>query len=254
MLKTDITRVAFRLLTLSLLALSLWMITAGTAKTPQTERHIAVNVAKQLETVSGVIPAEIRCGSALIRPSEEVEFSCKLRNNSGKKITAAAALYAVVIEKNGVEMRDEYSSVSVKLVGPHFEGLDKATGPGEELSIGPPGPLSYGDAVIKGVEISIEFVEFDGDLTLGEDGKGAQVVKDFREGAAKYRGWMKGKYEAGRKSGGAIAPLLEAEKSLPAEVGLSNQNQEFGAKAYRRALKKKSDAGNHAEVDRLLSQ
>lgn len=254
MQKNDITRVALRLFALLLLTLSLWMITASVAKTPEAEQHIPVRITKQLEVVGGVIPAEIYCGTALVRPSNEVEFTCRLRNNSRKKITAAAAIYSVVIEQSGVETRDDHSFVSVNLVGAQFEGLDRATGPGEEIPIGPPGPISYGDARIKGVEIGIEFVEFEADLTLGEGGKGTQVVKDFREGAAKYRGWIKRKYEAGRKSGNVIAPLLESGEPLPTEAGLSNQNQEFGAKAYRRMLKKKSDAGGQAEVDRFLSR
>lgn len=256
MLKTDITKVAVRLLTLSLLCMSLWMITSSVAKTPppQAEQHIAVNITQQLEAAGGVIPAEIQCAPALITPSNEVDFTCALRNNTRKKITAAAAVYSVVIEQNGVETRDDYSSVFVNLIGPQFEGLDRATGPGEEKSIGPSGPISYGDARIKGVEISIEYVEFEGGLTLGRADKGARVVSDFREGAAKYRGWIKGKYEAGRRSGSAIAPLLESTESLPEEVGLLNQNQEFGAKAYRRALRKRSDAGGHAEVGKLLSR
>lgn len=108
--------------------------------------------------------------------------------------------------------------------------------------------------MIKGVEISIDFVEFEGALTFGEAGKGAQVVKDFREGAVKYRGWIKRKYEASRRSGSAIVPLLESGGPLPIELELVNQNQELGAKSYRRMLKKKSDAGDHAEVDRLLSR
>lgn len=130
MIQTGTTRIAFRLFTLSLLCLSLWMITVSVGKTRQTEQRIPVDITKQLEAAGGMIPAEIKCGSALIRPSDEVEFTCKLRNNSRKTITAAAALYAVVIERNGVETRDEYSSVFVNLVGPQFEGLDKATGPG----------------------------------------------------------------------------------------------------------------------------
>lgn len=252
--RNDFTRVALRLFALSLLSLSLWLITASVAKTRQAEQHIPVKVSKQLEAVNGVIPAEIYCGLALVKSSNEVEFTCRLRNNSRKKITATAALYSVVIEKGGVELTDEHSSVAINLVGPQFQGLDKATGPGEEISIGPPGPISYLDAVVKGVEIGIEFVEFEDGSTLGQAGRGAQVVKDFREGAAKYRGWIKGKYEAGKKSGSAIAPLLESEEPLPAEVGLLNQSQEWGARAYRRKLRKKSVAGGYAEFNKLLSQ
>lgn len=252
--KNDTARVALRLFALLLLTLSLWMITASVAKTPQAEQHIPVKITTQLEAVSGVIPAEIYCGLAVVKPTGEVEFACKLRNNSRKKMTAGAVVYSVVIEKGGVETRDDYSSVFVNLVGPQFEGLDRPVGPGEEVSIGPPGPISYAGARIKGVEIGTEFVELEDSVILGQRDKGAQVVKDVREGATKYRGWIKGKYESGKKLGSAIAPLLESEDPLPTEAGLLNQNQEFGAKAYRRRLKKKSDAGGYAEFDKLLSR
>lgn len=254
MIRTEITKVVFRLFTVFLLSLSVWMLTVSIANTRQTERLIPVKILKQLEPLNSVIPAEIQCGTAHLNTSNELEFICKLKNNSAKKITAAGAIYSVVIERNGVEAKDEHSSVFVNLIGPQFEGLDKATGPGDERSIGPSGPIAYDDGVIKGVEISIDFVEFEDNLTFGQDGKSAQVVKDFREGAVKYRDWIKRKYESDQKSGSPIAPLLESGESLPKELGLLNQNQEFGAKAYRRILKKKSDAGGYSEVDKLLSQ
>jgi len=252
--KSPAAIVALRLLTFSLLSLSLWMISVSIAYTRQTEQLIPVKITKQLEPVNGVIPAEIRCGQALINTSNELAFTCKLTNNSPKKLMAAAVLYFVVIERNGVETKDEHSSVFVSLAGSRLGGLDKAAGPGEERSLGPAGPISYDDALIKGVEVSIDFVEFEDNLTFGPAGKGAEVVKDVREGAARYRSWIKRKYEAGRKSHSDLASLLESGGPLPAEIGLLNQNQEVGAKAYRRMLKKKSEAGDYTEVDKLLSQ
>jgi hypothetical protein len=254
MSRTVVTKVVPRLFTLSLLSLSLWMIAVSVANTRQTEQPIPIKVLKQLEPLGGVIPAEIRCGTARVNASNELVFNCKLKNNSAKKINAAGAVYSVMIERAGVVARDDHSSVFVNLSGPQFDGLDRATWPGEERSMGPSGPLAYDDAVIKEVEVSIDFVEFEDNLVFGEGSNSAQVVKDFREGAVKYRDWIKRKYEGGRKSASSIVLLVESEESLSPEIGLLNQNQVFGAKAYRRLLKKKSDVGGHAEIDKLLSQ
>lgn len=244
---TNTTRFIFRLFIFSLLSLSLWMITIGVANPQQDEQAIPLHIITQLEPINNVVPAEIQCGAALINIAGELEFTCKLKNNGEKNITAAGVIYSIVIEKNGVEMANKDSIVFVGL-----DGFDKGTAPGEEVSIGPPGPISYVDSIIKRVEIGIDYVEFENNIVFGTDSKGAQVVKDAREGAVKYKNWIKRKYEDNRKSVKSIAPLMGSEESLPSDLNLINQNQEFGAKAYRRKLKKKFDTGDDSEVEKLL--
>jgi hypothetical protein len=240
-------RFIFRFFILSLLCLSLWMVTIGVANTQQNEQAIPLKITAQLAPVNNVIPAEIQCGAALVNIAGELNFDCKLKNNSEKNITAAGIISAVVIEKNGVETAKEDSAVFVG-----FAGFDKGVAPGAEISLGPPGPSSYDDFIVKRVEVSIDYVEFENNIIFGWDSKGSQVVKDIREGAARYKNWVKASYEYHRKSIKSIAPLVKDGELLPSDLILPNQNQEIGAKTYRRKLKKKLDAGDDSEVEKIL--
>lgn len=244
---TTTPKVIFRLFSFSLLCLSLWMVTSSIANTQQNEQSIPLKITAQLAPVNNVIPAEIQCGAALVNIAGELNYNCKLKNNSEKNITAAGIISFVVIEKNGVETGKEDSSVFVG-----FDGFDKGIAPGAEISLGPPGPSSYEDFIIKRVEIAIDYVEFENDIIFGRDSKGSQVVKDVREGATKYKNWVKARYEYNRKSVKSIAPLLESGELLPSDLILPNQNQEIGAKTYRRKLKKKLDTGDDSEVEKIL--
>jgi hypothetical protein len=223
------------------------MVTIGVANTQQNEQSIPLKITTQLAPVNNVIPVEIQCGAALMNIVGEVNFTCKLKNNSANNITAAGVIYSIVIEKNGVETANEDSIVFVGL-----DGFDKGTVPGKEVSIGPPGPISYDDFIIKRVEISIDYVEFENNIVFGRNSKGSQVVGDVRQGATKYKNWVKARYEYNRKSVKSIAPLLEDGELLPSDLSLLNENQEAGAKAYRKKLKKKFDIGDDSEVDKLL--
>ncbi|MDT7604973.1 MAG: hypothetical protein QOF61_2970 [Acidobacteriota bacterium] len=207
---SDTARVVFRLAIAAMLSISLWVINASVASTGQAERSMPVTVVRQLAPVSKLAPADLRCGVAHISVNNELEFHCSLKNNSKKIITAASVTYAVVIETDGVETKDENNSVSISL-GAQIKGIDKGTVPGGELSIGPAGPISYNHSVIKAVEVSVDFVEFDGDTRLGESDRGAQMVKDFREGAAKYKDWVAKKYKDNAKSINSLVPVLENE-------------------------------------------
>jgi hypothetical protein len=106
--------------------------------------------------------------------------------------------------------------------------------------------------IIKRVEIAIDYVEFENNIIFGRDSKGSQAVKDIREGAARYKNRVKASYEYHRKSLKSIAPLVKDGELLPSDLILLNQNQEFGAKTYRKKLRKKLDAGDDAEVEKLL--
>lgn len=244
---TDTPKFIFRLFILSLLCLSLWMVTTGIANTQQNEQSIPLKITTQLAPVNNVIPAEIQCGAAMVNIAGELNFTCKLKNNSEKNITAAGIISTVVIEKNGVETAKEESNVFAGL-----NGFDKGIAPGGEIDLGMPGPSSYDDFIIKRVEIAIDYVEFENNIIFGRDSKGSQVVKDVREGAARYKNWVKARYEYNRKSVKSITPLLESGALLPSDLILLNQNQEIGAKTYRRKLKKKLDSGDDSEVEKIL--
>ncbi|MGH9899779.1 MAG: hypothetical protein ACRD63_07600 [Pyrinomonadaceae bacterium] len=251
MINTATYRSFFRLVVLMLLSFSLWIFSGSAANTPQGEKYIPITITKQLEPENGVIPVEIRCTEAHITAPNQLEkLDCTLKNNTGKNIIAASAILSIVVERDGT-ISKEASHLTIETLGEQeFKGINKSIGPGEENSLGTSGPTSYLDAVIKGVEISAGHVEFDDQTTLGDDETGSQIIRDVREGAAKYKVWLTLKHNG--KSVNGITPLLERDQSLPQELALRNSNQELGAKAYRYRLWKIGHTRGTSEIEKLL--
>src|SRR6266487_2498578 len=135
------------------LSLCLWAVSARTTKsTQQVDQFIPVKINEQLSAKDGVIPVEIRCGQArLTAPNRLEEFQCTLKNNTNAKITAANVIYSIVLEQNGSLTKDTVSSTVEALVHTDFKGTSKLIGPNDESAVGPPGPISYENSVIKGV-------------------------------------------------------------------------------------------------------
>ena len=238
MASTDTSKILIRILVFASLCLTLWVLTGRTQNVQQEESYISINIIKQLEPENQTIPAEIRCGMAhLTAPNRLEGFDCIIRNNTNKKITAVNAIYSVLIEEDGVLSKDTHSSTIDTVIHPDFKKINKAILPGEERPLGPPGAISYPNAIIKEVEIGIDYVEFDDTTTRGADEKGSQIIKDIREGAAKYKTWLSQKFNQQKRSVSAIVPLLQKEEPLPAVLQFINQQQELGAKAYRNYLR-----------------
>lgn len=252
---TSITsaKLTARLFILAVLSLSLWFFSGKAVSTSQESKEIAVDIIKQLEPVGGVVPVEIYCGPARLSAPNQVEaLDCKLKNNTGKNITAANVIYSVVLAENGAVNRDSHNSFLEALVHPDFKDSNRLIGPGEERSVGPAGQLSYPSAVIKTVEIGIDYVEFDDDTTLGVDQEGSRITKGIRAGAAKYKGWLSKKYAQSGESDDVVVTLLEQESPLTDEIDALDQYQEIGAKAYRNSLRKAYRSRGKSEVKRLL--
>lgn len=221
----------------------------------QTEDLQLPIVAKQLPSENGVIPVELKCGTAhLIPPGRLEEFSCILKNNTNKNILATNVAYSVIFESDGKEAADTRFHTIDTFVHPDFYEANKSIQPGGESIIGPPGPSFYADSVIKRIEISVEYVEFEDKTTLGPNEKGAQIIADIREGAAKYRNWLAQKYDENGRSTKAITTLLQQDQPLPNELGFKNSYQEQGARAYRTRLRHIQETLGAAQIERYLSR
>ena len=245
-------KLVYRVLILAGLSVCLWAVSAGTKSSPQKEQFIPVVITNQLEAKNALIPADLRCGTArLSAPDQLEEFRCVLKNNTQANISAALAIYTVVYEQNGSSYRDSFSSIADAFVHKDFKGTNKLIGPGTETSFGPPGPISYENAVIKGVEISIDYVEFEGGSSLGPDKQGSRTVGAMRTGAERYREWLKVQTHKSANYLDTISSAVETN-SLPSELRFTNANEEQGANAYRYRLRKVYQTRGPVEVKKLL--
>lgn len=210
--------------------------------------------AKQLRSLNGVIPVELQCKEAHLTAPDILEsFSCALKNNTDKNILAANVAYSVVFESGGKEDTDTRFHTLDTFVHPDFYEANKSIQPRGERIIEPPGPSFYADSIIKGVEIWIEYVEFEDKTTLGSNEKGSQIIAGIREGATKYREWLAQRYVEKGRSAEAIVPLLQTDQPLP-KAGFENSYQEQGARAYRNRLRHIQDTRGAAQIERYLSR
>ena len=224
------------------------------AITQAQDQFIPVVITDQLPARDGVIPVYLFCGQArLSKPNQLDEFHCAFKNHTNQNITAANIIYSIVIDRNGSTIKDSMNSTVTALVHPDFRATSKLIGPGEDCAVGPPGPISYtSGAVIKGVEISIDYVEFEDGMSLGPDKEGSRIIKAMRTGARKYRTWLKLRYKDPGESVAAMASDLEREKPLPAELEFADASKQLGANEYRRRLQKIFQTKGASETRRLL--
>lgn len=245
-------RLLGKALVLVFLSFCLWTFSSVAKPTQQGEQRMAVT-AIQLQADQGITPVELRCTPGLLSAQNVLEsFRCVLKNNTNKAITAADVSYSLTIEQNGSEAKTSYASTIDTRLHPDFASTSKPIGPGEESgNLGPPGPISFENAVIKGIEISIDYIELADGSTLGVDRQGSRIIRTMRGGAEKYKKWFRARYTQSGKSLTSIASLLY-DQPLPSELQLSSADEEQGAKAYRKRLKKMYENKGSSEVEKYL--
>jgi len=256
MFKNDTRRLFFRLFILSLLVISLAFVTGKSQlNTPRAANtgvaQLQVGV-RQLRQEGGAIPVELQCDAAqLTSPNELKGFSCKLTNYTNKAITAVSAAYAITIEKDGQETSDTGFLTLDTIIHPDFKAK-KTISPGETYPVQKIDPISYDDAVIKGIVLTIDYVEFEDKATLGPDRNGSQIIATGREGAAKYKEWLVKMYKH-EGSVEVISALLN-DQDYPPELRLDNPGLRRGADFYRTRLREARAARGATEIKRLLDQ
>src|SRR6476619_2862002 len=103
-------RLVGKLGVLVLLSIFLWKFSGSAAIPQEKDRVVPINV-NQLRNDSGSIPVELVCGNVRSSaPNILDSFTCTLKNNTEKRISAANAIYSVVIEREGLEERESYDS------------------------------------------------------------------------------------------------------------------------------------------------
>lgn len=238
----DTARVIFRLGILCTLVVSLWsfMRTGGLSQNSgQLEKQILI-IVHPLQPESDRAVVGVSCEvSRPATPDARREFTCVLKNNANKNITAANLAYSISLSNDGGEAQRDKHFLTMEtntILG--SQGLSSPLRPGQESTLGPVG-IAYPDAAVRGVEVSIDYIEFEDNTILGPNEAGARIIADVRSGAAKYKAWLTKEYVRRGKSVAAIVPLLQPDSPTPDGLGFSSFHEEVGAKQYRNLLRKK---------------
>lgn len=215
------------------------------------DRQLSVKVT-QLQTEGGGAPVELWCAAASVSaPNTLNNFPCVLNNHTDKDIVAVNVAYSTVFEYAGKEYKDTRYHTLLFSIHPDFTDEGKSVHPGGTIDIKPAAALTYDqNSVIKGMEVYIDYVEFKDGTGLGPNENGARYIKDFRDGASKYKDWLVEKYK--RKSIDAVLQSLQSNDPVTG-VEFDNSHQEQGAKFYQRRLRKVYEARGRAEVQKYLS-
>jgi hypothetical protein len=196
---------------------------------------------------------ELVCGTASVTPPNILNgFECTLKNNTQKSITAANIIYSTVLEENGRETKDSRNQILLTYFHPDFYEKEKNIMPGGTNTLRPGGVFTYHNAVIKGVEVYIDYVEFEDSTSMGPDVEGSKLIKDFRAGAVKYKSWLA--KESKQKSVDTLIQATQSDEEFQKpEISLNNITQKEGARRYGIALRKLYKQRGPTEVKKYLS-
>jgi hypothetical protein len=192
---------------------------------------------RQLESEGPVAPVELlRPAARLSAENQLEEYSCIVKNNTGKAIVAFSLAWNIITEVAGKESSVRELQVNESLIHPDFQGDHKlgATAPGAE-SLADAGPTYFeSNASVKRLGVSIDYVEFEDGTSLGPNLNGAssQQIGMVREGASRYKEWLGQVYAKSGRSPQVVLQQLQSEL-IPDDLNLSNPEMKQGAYAYR---------------------
>lgn len=224
--------------------------------TQGNERHIPV-VVKQLPLDGGTFPVELRCADARVSAQNRLEgFTCLAINNTNKNISALSATYTVTIAQGGSESADEGVLTLDSFIHPDVREARrlKLISPSESRTLQPPGPITYEDAVVKGVGVQVDYVEFADKTSTGPNKHGSTIINSMREGAAKYKVWLIQQYARGQGSDASIVSLLESPEIPETLHADGNEHLIEGARIYQRVMRNVYNTQGAAELKRFLNR
>lgn len=218
-------------------------------------KEIPITV-KQLESQNGIIPVELRCDDVKLNVPNKLEnISCRATNNTDKNIFAVVVTILITFEQQGQKSLDSSNLAIEKNLHPDYleEHKDTVIHPGEQAFI-QTNPTTYDDdAVVKEILMQIDYVEFKDTTTLGNDRFGSKLLKEVREGAAKYKNWLAKKYEESGKSETRMVNLLQKNQPIPEELNLKGRFWE-GAFQYRNFLRRSYEAKGREIFNKYLTK
>ena len=242
---------AYLILGLSLVVIVYVGKSAESQMPSSQERRIPV-IVNQLTPENGIVPVEVNCDHVGVVANKIGRLSCVLKNNSAKAVTAAGIRVKITLEREGKKSQDTglltFDSKWLSQQSDDSQNLIPTAGEYRFEDL----PSDYDSAVIRDIEVHLDYVEFAGKNSIGPDSGTSPKIREARAGVARYREWLGIELE---KSGGkveAILPLLENYQGLPRELGTEGGNQEEGAKRYRNYIRRVYTLGGPEEVRKQL--
>lgn len=239
MSKSQWVRTLTRLCILTILSVGLWQL-SGNAKYLNTQQSSSdqdpiLLSTTQLPSVDGIVPVTLKCETqSYAKPTQGKALRCILKNNTSNPITAVSLAYSVEYEANGRKSTDTGSVTMDALIHPDFHdaNFSKFIAPGNEGDIQSRRLIDDAMSKIK-IAVGIDYLEFDKGTALGSDSNGSRLIKQIREGAARYKEWLKRNYLEQGKSMDAVKILLDRKSSVATDLELPAE-LEVGADEYRR--------------------
>lgn len=248
---------------LALAIISVGLYSQADQKSQPGEIKIQPVIVNQIVSEDGTPLVEIIEARCEATPKRLESYSCRVRNNSGKEITALALIWAITWSDG----HSEHSENQYRFTDWVFNGELAGLAPGNEASSESSGPLWVeGNEFIKSIRVSVDYVEFADKSSLGSDHSGAsRRFALTRLGAKAYREWLLGIYQE-RGSKGVMEELTKERGDnfveLPDEpragLGSVKGDKELfrrGATIYRNWLLRQvySKQGLEAVIQKLLS-
>lgn len=187
----------------------------------------------QIDTNYNLRLVELKCDDAeLTNPNTLYNLNCKVSNLTDKAVTAASIAFTITTEKNGRSSPDT-AIINLWHPEPSEEGAKNIIPPRGESSVSPL-PVEY-DGRITLISMRVDYIEFADGTNWGPNQSGSRLITGMRKGAAKYKEWLRSKYQESGKSPSTFATLLEQdEAALRNELHLQADSQQEGAALYRR--------------------
>ncbi|MCI0336902.1 MAG: hypothetical protein L0226_04955 [Acidobacteria bacterium] len=210
----------------------------------------------QLPSVNGIVPVEIR-NQKITHNTPQGELQFTVKNNTNKPLIAAVIANEVTYLVGGQELKGLSYRTRNLLIHPDISEIhnQKPIAPGGEM-IFKPEPIEFVGAngkivPVKKITLSLDYVDFEDNTSLGPNKHGLYSVIKVREGAVKYREWLVKQFAESGKSENALLSLLR-ESGLPAELNLPKDHQITGARLYRRHLLSAYDHHGFIAIEKFL--
>jgi hypothetical protein len=261
MWKSNWVKMLTRLCMLTVLGASLWWQFSGRAKDldPQNPKGAQNSISistSQLPTVDGVVPVNLRCQiQNYLEPTDGKALRCIVKNNFNCAVTAFSLAYGITYEVNGKKSTDSSSLTTDALIHPDFHdsNFSKFTQPGAERDIQTIPVIAAPMSNIQ-ITVGIDYVEFDNGTTFGPNANGSRSIAQIREGAAKYKAWLKRNYLARGNSMDAVKGLLDQTSTVATDLGIPDE-LEVGAQEYRRNARQVFNfRGGPSELEKHLKE
>jgi hypothetical protein len=197
----------------------------------------------------------LRPAARLSAENQLEEYSCIVKNNTGKSIIAFSLAWNIVTEVAGRESSVTQLQVNDSFIHPDFQEGTRlgAIAPGAE-SLADAGPTYFdSNASVKRLGVSIDYVEFEDGTSEGPNLNGAssRQIAMVREGASRYKEWLGQTYTKSGRSPQAVLQQLQSE-SVPDDLNLNSPEMRQGAYAYRIRMLKLYDTKGPIAIQKIL--